>query len=115
MITVAIWHNAARDGEGRPTGMLDGYRPGDPVVRVFAYQAGPRRARPGGDHRRGVRYLQRPPPRRGRRGPGPPLLRARAAVAVVPRKLVVLRQVVLRPYKRRVAATAASLGKELLT
>jgi hypothetical protein len=31
----------ARDGEGRPTGMLDGYQPGDPVVRVFTYQADP--------------------------------------------------------------------------
>jgi hypothetical protein len=41
MNTVTIWHNAARDGEGRPTGMLDGYRPGNPVVRVFAYQANP--------------------------------------------------------------------------
>ena len=41
MITVTIWHNAARDGEGRPTGMLDGYRPRDQVVRVFAYQADP--------------------------------------------------------------------------
>ena len=41
MITVTIWHNVARDGEGRPTGMLDGYRPGDQVVRVFAYQADP--------------------------------------------------------------------------
>jgi hypothetical protein len=41
MITITIWHNAARDGEGRPTGMLDGYRPGDQVVCVFAYQADP--------------------------------------------------------------------------
>ncbi len=41
MITVTIWHNVARDGEGRPTAMLDGYRPGDPVVRVFTYQADP--------------------------------------------------------------------------
>jgi hypothetical protein len=41
MITVTIWHNVARDGEGRPTGMLDGYQPGDPVVRVFTYQADP--------------------------------------------------------------------------
>ena len=41
MITVTIWHNAARDGEGRPTGMLDGYRPGDEVVCVFAYLADP--------------------------------------------------------------------------
>jgi len=31
----------ARDGEGLPTGMLDGYRPGDAVVRVFTYQADP--------------------------------------------------------------------------
>jgi hypothetical protein len=41
MITVTIFHNVARDGDGRPTGMLDGYRPGDPVVRVFTYQADP--------------------------------------------------------------------------
>jgi hypothetical protein len=41
MITVTIWHNVARDGEGRPSRMLDGFRPGDPVVRVFAYQADP--------------------------------------------------------------------------
>jgi hypothetical protein len=41
MITVTIWHNVAHDGEGRPSGMLDGYRPGDPVVRVFAYEADP--------------------------------------------------------------------------
>ena len=41
MITVTIWHNVARDGEGRPTGMLDGYQPGDPMVRVFTYQADP--------------------------------------------------------------------------
>ena len=39
MTTVTIWHNTARDGEGRLAGMLDGYQPGDPVVRVFAYQA----------------------------------------------------------------------------
>lgn len=41
MITVTTWHNAARDHEGRHTGMLDGYQPGDPMVRVFTYQAGP--------------------------------------------------------------------------
>ena len=41
MITVTIWHNAARDGEGRHTGMLEGYQPGDPMVRVFTYQADP--------------------------------------------------------------------------
>jgi hypothetical protein len=41
MITVTIWHNTAADEEGRHTAMLDGYRPDDPMVRVFAYQAGP--------------------------------------------------------------------------
>jgi hypothetical protein len=39
MITVTIWHNVAVDGQGHPTGMLDGYQPGDPMVRVFTYQA----------------------------------------------------------------------------
>jgi len=42
-ITVTIWHNVAFDGQGRPTAMLDGYQPGDPVVRVFAYQTDPGR------------------------------------------------------------------------
>lgn len=41
MITVTIWHNTATDAQGRPTGMLDGYQPGHPMVRVFAYQADP--------------------------------------------------------------------------
>jgi hypothetical protein len=41
MITVTVFHNVARDGDGRPTGMLDGYQPGDPMVRVFTYQADP--------------------------------------------------------------------------
>lgn len=41
MITVTIWHNVAEDEQGRHNAMLDGYRPGDPVVRVFAYQADP--------------------------------------------------------------------------
>jgi hypothetical protein len=40
-ITVTIWHNVAFDGQGRHTAMLDGYQPGDPMVRVFAYQAAP--------------------------------------------------------------------------
>ena len=44
MITVIIWHSAARDHEGRPTRMLEGYQPGDPVVRVFAYRADPGRS-----------------------------------------------------------------------
>jgi hypothetical protein len=33
MITVTIWHNVAVDGQGRPTGILDGYQPGDTLVR----------------------------------------------------------------------------------
>ena len=41
-ITVTIWHNFASDG--RHTAMLDGYQPGDPVVRAFAYQADPGRS-----------------------------------------------------------------------
>jgi hypothetical protein len=40
-ITVTIWHNVAFDGQGLHTAMLDGYQPGDPMVRVFAYQADP--------------------------------------------------------------------------
>lgn len=41
MITVTIWHNVAVDGQGHHTGMLVGYQPGDPMVRVFTYQANP--------------------------------------------------------------------------
>jgi hypothetical protein len=41
MITVTIWHNVALDGQGHHTGMLEGYQPGDPVVRVFTYQVAP--------------------------------------------------------------------------
>jgi hypothetical protein len=41
MITVTIWHNVALDGQGHHTGMLDGYQPHDPVVRVFTYRADP--------------------------------------------------------------------------
>ena len=41
MITVSIWHNVAHDAEGWHTAMLDGYQPGHPMVRVFAYQADP--------------------------------------------------------------------------
>jgi hypothetical protein len=43
-ITVTIWHNVAFDAQGRHTAMLDGYQPGDPMVRVFAYQASPGRS-----------------------------------------------------------------------
>ena len=42
-ITVTIWHNVAFDAQGRHTAMMDGYQPGDPMVRVFAYQADPGR------------------------------------------------------------------------
>jgi hypothetical protein len=42
-ITVTIWHNVAFDDQGRHTAMLDGYQPGDPMVRVFAYQTAPGR------------------------------------------------------------------------
>jgi hypothetical protein len=38
-VTVTIWHNVARDSQGNPTGMLGGYQPADPMVRVFTYQA----------------------------------------------------------------------------
>jgi hypothetical protein len=41
MITVTVWHNAAADAHGRRAGMLDGYRSGHRVVRVFAYEADP--------------------------------------------------------------------------
>ena len=101
-ITVTIWHNVAFDGQGRHTAMLDGYQPGDPVVAVFAYQADP--GRPAEEHRRrGVRHLQRPPQGRRRGRAGLRLLRAQAAVAVVPLKLAVLQQVVLPSPSRRVA------------
>jgi hypothetical protein len=41
MITVTIWHNVTLDGQGHHTGMLEGYQPGNPVVRVFTYQTAP--------------------------------------------------------------------------
>jgi hypothetical protein len=41
-ITLTIWHNTRTDTEGRHLAMLDGYTPGDPMVRVFTYQAQPR-------------------------------------------------------------------------
>jgi hypothetical protein len=41
MITITVWHNPAADGQGRLIAMLDGYQPGHPMVRVFAYQADP--------------------------------------------------------------------------
>ena len=41
-VTVSIWHNVTRDQAGRHTAPLDGFTPGDPMVRVFTYQATPR-------------------------------------------------------------------------
>jgi hypothetical protein len=41
-VTVSIWHNVARDQAGRHAAPLDGFSPGDPMVRVFTYQAMPR-------------------------------------------------------------------------
>ena len=40
-ITVTIWHNVRADTHGRLLAMLDGYAPGDPMVRVFTYQTLP--------------------------------------------------------------------------
>ena len=40
-ITLSIWHNVARDQAGRHTAPLDGFTPGDPMVRVFTYQTLP--------------------------------------------------------------------------
>ena len=34
-ITVTIWHNVARDQAGRHIALLDGYRPGDPLVPIY--------------------------------------------------------------------------------
>ncbi len=41
-VTVTIWHNVACDQAGRHTAPLDGFTPGDPMVRVFTYQTLPR-------------------------------------------------------------------------
>lgn len=35
-VPVRAYHNIGADLEGRPTGFLDGFAPGDPVVWVFA-------------------------------------------------------------------------------
>jgi hypothetical protein len=40
-ITVTIWHNVRTDADGRHLAMLDGYTPGDPMVRVFTCQTQP--------------------------------------------------------------------------
>jgi hypothetical protein len=41
-ITITVWHNVRTDAEGRHLAMLDGYTPGDPMVRVFTCQTQPR-------------------------------------------------------------------------
>jgi hypothetical protein len=46
-ITISIWHNVRTDPDGRHPAMLDGYIPGDPMVRVFTYQTQPRGRTPG--------------------------------------------------------------------
>ena len=76
-----------------------------PCGRRLRLPGGPRAA--GGRHRRrGVRYLQRPPQGRRRSRAGPRLLRAQAAVAVVPRKDTVLPEVMLRPPQSHVVGMA---------
>jgi hypothetical protein len=40
-VTVTVWHNVAADAHGQPAAAPDGYRPGDPLVLVYAYQADP--------------------------------------------------------------------------
>jgi hypothetical protein len=37
-LTISIWHNVARDAQGRHTGFLDGFTPGDEMVKVFTYE-----------------------------------------------------------------------------
>jgi hypothetical protein len=45
-LTITVWHNVARGHAGRPTAMLNGYRPGDPMVCVFRYQVAADRRSP---------------------------------------------------------------------
>ncbi len=40
-VTITLWHNIASGAHDRPTGLLDGYQPGHPMVRVFTYQTRP--------------------------------------------------------------------------
>jgi hypothetical protein len=49
-VTVSIWHNLARDQAARRTAPLDGFTPGDPMVRVFPTRPW-RAGGPGGDRR----------------------------------------------------------------
>jgi hypothetical protein len=99
-ITVTIWHNVAFGGQRRHTATLDGYQPGDPVVRVFAYQARPGRPAEDIAEEAFAIFNDHPGDAAGAELAGLRLLRAQAAVAVVPRNEVELRQVVLRPPER---------------
>ena len=73
MITVTIWHNMVTDA-GRHTGMLDGYQPGHPMVRVFAYQADPAGRSPEAIAEEAFAICNgHPRDAGGGRGPGPPL------------------------------------------
>jgi hypothetical protein len=113
--TVSIWHNVARDHAGRHTAPLDGYRPGDPMVRVFTYQA-----TAGGRVPEAIAEEafagQRAPQRSRRRGTVPPVLQEAAALTVVPRKFFVLQEVVLASPSQGVAVSVApqSAGRGLL-
>jgi hypothetical protein len=92
----------------RHAGRLPARRPDGPRLRLPGQ---PRRADAGADRRRGVRHLQRPPPGPRRSRPGLRLLRAQAPVAIIPRKLTVLRQVVLPSPLRRAARTVGAAGR----
>ena len=91
-------HDLAQHGSRRPrpahrdAGRLPAWRP---VVRVFAYQADPAGRTPEEIAEEAFASATATPATR-RRAPGPPLLPARAAVAVFPRKVTVLRLVVVR-------------------
>lgn len=110
-ITVTIWHNVAADGQGRHTGMLEGYQPGDPMVRVFTYQARPD-AGPEGIAEEALAICNGHPRDASGQDLVPPLLRAPAAVAVVPRKVAVLPEVMLHPPRHCVGRVAANVGSQ---
>ena len=100
-ITVCIWHNVTRDEAGRHTG-LSGFSVGDQMVKVFTYTTPLHGRTPKAVRRGRVRRVQRRLSRQRGRRAGPPVLRAAAALPVVPRKLTVLQQVVLPSPSRRV-------------
>ena len=112
-VTVTICHSVASDGQGRHTAPLDGFTPGDPMVRVFTYQTLPRGRSPEAIAEDAL-CVQRPPPRRRDHPAVPPLLPMAAALAVVPRKEPVLPQVLLQHLGSHVvrgAVHSASLAR----